>query len=69
MAKQAWYQEVDKRRWGWSQRDVDLRYGPTTDESGLELRDVPDEWWKAYGVSRNSIDVNAEWLEREVCTP
>ncbi len=62
MAKQTWYREVDQVRWGRSAVDVARRYGPTTDEAGLELRDVPEEWWIAYG-DRN-IDVDAAWQER-----
>ncbi len=68
MAKQQWYAETDRKRWGHSEKEVARRYGPTTDETGLILRDVPEEWWSAYGESRNVIDVDAEWRERETCS-
>lgn len=67
VAKQVMQRLVEHLRWGGSRsvKEINIRYRPTTDETGLKLRDVLGEWWPD-GV-RQFIDLNAEpWQEAEV---
>jgi hypothetical protein len=46
--------------------EIDRMYSLALDESGLQLADVPPEWWQGYDNIRPHIDLNAEpWQEAE----
>lgn len=63
-AKQALYKMTEVLRWGKSAAEINRRYGPTTDETGMKLEPVPAEWW---GPEKASVSVDAEpWQEAEV---
>lgn len=69
VAKQAMYRMVEHLRWGGTRsvEEINRRYRPATDETGLVLADVPREWWAGNEDIRELIDVGAEpWQETEV---
>lgn len=68
VAKQAMQRMTEALRWpGKSVKQINLRYGPATDETGLVLSAVPAEWWAGNEDVRQHIDVNAEpWQEKEI---
>lgn len=69
VAKQVLQRLVEHLRYGATRsvKEINLRYRPTTDETGLVLRDVPAEWWKGLEGLRELIDVSAvPWQVDEV---
>lgn len=63
-AKQALYKLNERIRWNTPTKQIERRYGPTADESGMVLADVPGDWW---GGERAHVDADAEpWQEGEV---
>ncbi len=65
VAKQALYRMTELLRWDKPVKEINRRYGPTTDEIGMWLSDVPPLWWQGY--DRSGIDLAAEpWQEAEV---
>lgn len=69
VAKQAMYRMVEHLRWGGTRpvKEINRRYGPATDETGLGLADVPRTWWEGQEDVRDLIDLAAEpWQEAEV---
>lgn len=67
-AKQAMMRVTERLRWKTLKPcQINARYGPTTDEAGITLRDVPGEWWTGNEDVRALIDLDAEpWQEQEV---
>jgi hypothetical protein len=64
VAKQALYRMTEMLRWGKSAGEVNARYGPATDETGMRLARVPLGWWDD---EKNAVQADAEpWQEREV---
>ena len=46
--------------------EIDRMYSLALDEAGLQVADVPAEWWQGYEQIRQYIDLNAEpWQEQE----
>jgi hypothetical protein len=63
-AKQSLYRMNERIRWNTPVKDIERKYGPTTDETGMRLQRVPDGWW---GPERKAVDVDAEpWQAGEV---
>lgn len=63
-AKQVLYKLVEVLRWGKDAEEIERRYSRTTDETGMKLQAVPEDWW---GPERGQIDADAEpWQEGEV---
>lgn len=63
-AKQVLYRLNEVLRWGTPAKQVEARYGPTTDETDMRLAPVRDGWW---GAEKANIELDAEpWQADEV---
>lgn len=64
LAKQALYKLNEVLRFNTPVADIERKYNPTVDETGMKLADVPADWW---GPEKAMVDADATpWQEREV---
>jgi hypothetical protein len=69
VAKQVLQRLTEHLRWARSRsvEEINRRYRPTTDETGLILKAVPAEWWEGLEGFRELIDLDSDpWQVQEV---
>ncbi len=66
--KQAWYRCMERvRQPRRAAREINAQYAPSEDESGLELRDVPVDWFAGYdNLDTSAFSARDERRGREV---